>query len=81
MYRTKSTTPGDIVFPKLSKKVILNKWKDEGLSDKDFDNWKDLYKWFKNTKTSYRVLFDPSLVSKSFSLVSYKSKVKYFSIN
>lgn len=76
MYRTKEIKTGNVMFPKLNKKLILNRWKEDGLTDKDLSDWKTLYSWFKkNTKLSYRVLFNNSNIIKSFRLKSYKSKV------
>jgi hypothetical protein len=66
-----------IIYPKLSKKLILNKWKDDGLTDKDLGSWLDLYKWFKNKpELSYRLLFTPEMAEKSLRLFSYKSKLE-----
>jgi predicted transposase len=66
-----------IIYPKLSKKLILNKWKDDGLTDKDLGSWIDLYKWFKNKpELSYRLLFTPEMAEKSLRLFSYKSKLE-----
>ena len=66
---------GNIIFPRLNRKKILNRWKDEGLTDKDLSNWISLYSWFKSKpKLSYRFLFDLKDLS-CLRLFSYKSKI------
>ncbi len=82
-YRTKTKDhTNHIVYPAIEKKKILNEWKDEGLTAKDFSNWVDLYGWFKqNPELNYRVLLDVGKTTeKSFRLFSQKSKLKIFRI-
>jgi len=73
---------GRIIYPRLPKKNnILNRWKEEGLTDKDLGSWIDLYNWAKNTESSYRVLLDVNskiLTDKSFRLFSSQSKLLQF---
>ena len=80
-YRTKTKDhTNHIIYPKIEKKSILNEWKDDGLTAKDFSNWIDLYAWFKNKpKLSYRLLLDTNKVE-SFRLFSHKSKLKKFRV-
>jgi hypothetical protein len=77
-----------IVFPAIEKKKVLNEWKDEGLTAKDFSKWGDLYIWFKNKpKLNYRLLFTleeahkAELSGKSSRLFSHKSKLKSIRLN
>ena len=48
----------DIVFPRFDAGSLATRWK-EMLVDNlnSVEDWKELYQWFKKSKTSYRFLF------------------------
>ena len=70
-----------IIYPKVLKKEVLNKWKDDGLTVKDLGKWGDLYSWFKNKpKLSYRLLLSLDKTDEESSrLFSPRSKLIRFS--
>jgi hypothetical protein len=78
IYKTKILEKTDVVFPGITKELILNRWKDDGLVDKDLVNWKTLYSWVKTRKLNYRVLFSVNKTKSSFRLKSNKSLVRVY---
>jgi len=69
-------TKGIIIRHNSVIKALSTRWK-EMISSKLGDNvtYVDLYKYLKETKLSYRFLFQPSLAESSFRLKSDKSLV------
>lgn len=73
----KSKNKVEIVYPKFDIRSLMDQWKKKLDFDENIRNWKCLYKKIKETKQSYRFLFNENSLS-SFSLYSHNSYVKCF---
>jgi len=77
IYKQKTLSNQNIVFPKFNIGSLDDHWK-KTLKDtlNSIKSWKQLYEWFKKSKTSYRFLFSKDkFFGNSFRLFSVKSKL------
>jgi hypothetical protein len=80
IYIEKIMKPQSIIFPVFNVDSLNFRWKDRlGDISCNIDSWISLYKWNKNSKSSYRVLFSPK-GEKFFKLNSWKSLTKRHNI-
>lgn len=75
----KSKNKVDVVYPKFDIRSLMDQWKKKLNFDRNIKSWKELYNKIKETKQSYRFLFneDKNLLS-SFSLSSHNSYIKCY---
>lgn len=77
IYIDKTLEPQNVVFPEFDIGYLNLQWKDRlGDIPNNIMNWKDLFKWVKKSKYSYRFLFSEN--EKFFKLKSHKSLVKVY---
>ena len=77
----KSKNKIDVVYPRFDIRNLMDQWKKKLNFDENIKDWKSLYNKIKETKQSYRFLFDENKNSlSSFSLNSYKSFVNVYNI-
>ena len=77
----KSKNKVDVVYPKFDIRSLMDQWKKKLNFDRNIKSWKELYNKIKETKQSYRFLFneDKNLLS-SFSLSSHNSYVNCYNL-
>ena len=71
-----------VVYPEY-KEEYLNRWKKEGISISEGKGWQSVYQWFKESKHSYRLLYNDFLKREECAvsrLNSVKSKVTYVNL-
>lgn len=77
IYIDKEKPVGNILYPEIAMH-LFNRWK-ESIGDKVFSDWVEAYKWFKETRHSYRLTYPKWLETKGvrpLRFKSMKSKVK-----
>ena len=75
----KSKNKVDVVYPKFNIRNLIDQWKKKLNFDENIKDWKCLYNKIKETKQSYRFLFNEDKNSlSSFSLYSHNSHIKCF---
>lgn len=71
MFIDKAKPKGSVVYP-LFTMSHFNRWK-ESLGDRVFNDWKESYQWFKETKHSYRLTYPLWLKRNGIRPFRYKS--------
>ena len=79
IYIDKTAPKGAVLYPKYSSD-FLNRWKKDGMTYDECDGWVSVYRCFKKSGHSYRLLYDEYVkrtLSRVSSLKSRKSKVSF----